>query len=109
MKVDLGIWDRLNRLILFLLGAAALVGIVLWYLPTIQENERRRREILNLENLVQQQLQLSNENRTRLKALEDPKAVERLARERLHYARTGELVIRFSAPTTNPPTAPDRP
>jgi cell division protein FtsB len=31
----------------------------------------------------------------------DPKAVERLARERLGYAKPGETVIRFEAPITN--------
>ena len=36
----------------------------------------------------------------------DPKAVERLARERLGYARTGETVIRFEAPVTNAPPRP---
>jgi cell division protein FtsB len=33
----------------------------------------------------------------------DPKAVERLARERLGYARPGETVVRFDPPVTNNP------
>ena len=45
MKVDLGIWDRLSRLIILLLIVAAVLGVALWYLPLIQQNERMRREI----------------------------------------------------------------
>lgn len=105
MKVNLGIWDQLNRLILALLVVAAVVGIILWYLPTIQENERRRREIMRHEALVQQELQRLSENRAQLRAFDDPRAVERMAREQLNLARTGEWVIRFEEPASNRPAA----
>jgi len=35
MKVDLGIWDRLTKLVLLLIVLAGLVGVVVWYLPLI--------------------------------------------------------------------------
>ncbi len=108
MKVNLGIWDQLNRLILALLVVAAVVGVILWYLPTIQENERRRRDIMRHEALVQQELRRLQENRAQLKAFDDPRAVERMAREQLNLARTGEWVIRFEEPVSNRPAAAPR-
>ena len=33
--------------------------------------------------------------------MRDPRTVERLARERLSYAKTGETIIRFELPATN--------
>ena len=38
MKVDLGIWDKLTKLVIFLLFLAGLVGLAVWYLPLIKQN-----------------------------------------------------------------------
>ena len=109
MKVDLGIWDRLTKLILFLIVLAGLVGVVVWYLPLIRHNERMRREILQLEGKIENQLQTTRELKSRIDAHRDPRTVERLVRERLNFARTNETVIRFQTPVTNPPaSAPPR-
>jgi len=109
MKVDLGIWDRLTKLILFLIVLAGLVGVVVWYLPLIRHNERMRREILQLEGKIENQQQTARELKSRIDAHRDPRTVERLVRERLNFARTNETVIRFQAPVTNPPaSAPPR-
>ncbi len=101
MNVNLGIWDKLTRLIVLLLLLAALFGIALWYLPLIQRNERMRKDNLALDADNKKE----EENQKRLKAsidaMRDPRTVERLAREKLSYARTGETVIRFEAPATN--------
>ena len=101
MNVDLGIWKKLTKLIIFLLVSAALLGIALWYLPLIQQNERMRKEILALDNEIKKE----DENHKRLKAdieaLRDPRTVERLAREKLNFARPNETVIRFEEPLTN--------
>jgi cell division protein FtsB len=101
VKVDLGIWNKLTKLIVLLLVLAALLGIGLWYLPLIQQNERMRKEILALDNEIRKE----EENHKRLKAdieaLRDPRTVERLAREKLNFARPNETVIRFEEPPTN--------
>ena len=55
MNVDLGIWDRLTRLVLFLVVIAALIGIFFWYLPLFRQNERMRKEILLLETKVKKE------------------------------------------------------
>ena len=107
MKVDLGIWDKLTRVVIFLLFIAGILLVAIWYLPLIKHNERMRREILRLDTLIQKEEEASKQLRTSIDALRrDPKAVERLARERLGYAKTGEIVIRFEAPLTN--SAPRR-
>jgi cell division protein FtsB len=102
MKVDLGIWDKLTRMVIFLVFIAGILLVAIWYLPLIKQNERYRKEILRLDNLVQKEEETGKQLRTSIDALRfDPKAVERLARERLGYAKAGETVIRFETPQTN--------
>jgi cell division protein FtsB len=102
MKVDLNIWDELTRVVIFLLFVAGILLVAIWYLPLIKQNERMRKEILRLDTLVQKEEDAGKQLRTSIDALRrDPKAVERLARERLGYAKTGETVIRFELPHTN--------
>lgn len=102
MKVDLGIWDKLTRVVIFLLFVAGLLVIAVWYLPLIKHNERMRKEILRLDAQIDKEAEKSRKLKTSIDVLRfDPKAVERLARERLGYAKAGETVIRFEAPVTN--------
>jgi cell division protein FtsB len=102
MNVNLSIWDKLTRVVIFLLFIAGILLIALWYLPLIKKNERMRREILRLDTVIQKGEETSKQLRTSIDALRrDPKAVERLARERLGYAKPGEVVIRFEQPLTN--------
>lgn len=100
MNVDLGIWGKLTRIVVFLLCVALLLGVALWYLPLIKQNERMRKVVLQLDT----QIAKADENNRQLKAsIEalryDPKAIERIARERLGYAKPGETMIHFSEPT----------
>jgi cell division protein FtsB len=104
MKVDLSIWDKLTRVVIFLLFVAGILLVAIWYLPLIKQNERMRKEILRLERLSQKEEETGRQLRTSIDALRrDPKTVERLARERLGYAKTGEIVIRFEELQTNNP------
>ena len=105
MKVNLGIWESLTRVVIFLLFIAGILLVAIWYLPLIRQNERMRREILRLDTVVQKDKETSRQLKNSIFALgHDPKAVERLARETFGYAKTGEIVIRFEAPLTNPPS-----
>jgi cell division protein FtsB len=95
MNVDLGVWDKLTKVVIFLILLAIVLAVAIWYLPLIQQNERMRKEILRLNTQVQQ----SEDNLKQLKAdmeslRSDPQAVERLARK-FGYAKPGETVIRF--------------
>jgi cell division protein FtsB len=102
MHVDLGIWDKLSRVVVFLLFVAGLLGVALWYMPLIQKNERYRQRIMKLDEDIQKNREISRQLRASIDALSrDPRAMERLARERLGYARPGETVFRFSEASTN--------
>jgi cell division protein FtsB len=105
MKVNLGIWDKLTPVVIFLVFIAGILMVAFWYLPLIKENERYRKDILRLDNLVQKEEETVKQLRTSIDALRyDPKAVERVARESLLYSKPGETVIRFEEPRTNSPS-----
>jgi cell division protein FtsB len=102
VNVDLGIWSKLTKVVVGLVVLAVLLLIGLCYLPVIRQNEQLRRQIL----FDQVQIETEQANAKRLQAqvdalLHDQKTVERLAREKLGYARPDETVIRFESPPTN--------
>ena len=100
MKVNLGIWNALSRAVIVLLVLAGLLGVFFWYLPLIEQNQRYRKEILALDGKIQEQERLGRHLKASIDAVQnDPRTLERLARERLGYARTNETVIRFRAPS----------
>ena len=97
--MNLGIWDKLTRLVIFLLFIAGLLAVGLWYLPLIKHNERMRREVMRLDVQIAKADESGRQLRTSIEALRrDPKAIERLARERMGYAKPGETVIKFEEP-----------
>lgn len=100
-KVDLGIWSWLTQAVVALIAIAALLLIGMAYLPQIQKNERMRRELDRLDNEVQTQKKISEQLQMEVNSLRnDPKTVERLAREKLGYARPDETVVRFETNTS---------
>lgn len=102
MKVDLGIWSKLTQAVAVLVAVAILLLIGMTYLPLIQQNEQMRRRIDALDAEVEKQRQISRQLESELDALRsDPKTVERLAREKLGYAKADETVVHFDAPQTN--------
>ena len=104
MKVDLGIWSKLTQAVVALVVVAVLILIGMTYLPVIQKNERMRREIDRLEAEQKKQEELYRQLRAEIEALRnDPKTVERLAREKLGYARPDETVVRFETNAASPP------
>jgi len=108
MSVNVGIWDKLTKVILFLIFLAAVILVAVWYAPLFQQNERMRKEILRLDNEINSEEEAGRQLKASTDALRtDPKAVERLAREKLGYAKPGETVVRFEPPPTNAP--PPRP
>jgi|TARA_B100001971_G_scaffold121080_2_gene111528 cell division protein FtsB len=98
-RVDLGIWDKLTKALVFLVILAVMVAVAVWYLPLIKQNERMRQEILRLEGEVIKEEELARRSKTSIEALRsDPKTVERFAREKLGLAKRGETVFRFEEP-----------
>jgi len=102
VNVDLGIWGKLTRVAICLVLAAGLLLIGVWYLPLIKQNERMRKEVLRLDTQIQKEDESAKQLKTSIDVLRnDPKAIERLAREKLGYAKPGETVIRFEEAATN--------
>ena len=103
VNVDHGIWSKLTKIVVGLIVLAALLLIGMCYLPLIQENARMRAEILKLDQQIKTETNQLNQIQAQIDALQnDPKTVERLAREKLGYARPDETVIHFES-TTNAP------
>lgn len=102
MNADFNPWDKLTRVVIFLLFIAGLLGVAFWYLPLIKQNEFYRKEILRDEARIRKEQETGRQLRNAIDALKrDPNAIARLARENLGYAKPGETVIRFGPPATN--------
>lgn len=99
MNVNLGVWDKLSRIVVFLGLAGLLVVVFSWYLPLIQQNQRYRKQIFELEAKIHDQEKIGRQLRASIDAVQnDPRTLERLAREKLGWARSNETVIRFESP-----------
>ena len=98
VNVNLGIWSKLTNIVVGLVVLAVLLLIGMCYLPVIQENARMRGQISKLQAQLQIEEQKSKQLQGEIDALQtDPKTVERLAREKLGYARPDEAVIYFES------------
>jgi cell division protein FtsB len=104
------IWSRLTRVVWLLLMAAAVMLVAMWYLPQIRKNQAMREELARLDGEVRLEEDKIHRKKAMIDALRnDPKAVERLAREKLGLARPGETVVHFEpapAAHSSPPPAP---
>lgn len=100
MNVDVGIWGKLSRVVTFLLFVAGVMALGLWYLPLIRQNEESRKKILGLDAEIRKEQDRGKQLKNSIEALKhDPKAIERLARERLLYSKPNETVILFESMT----------
>lgn len=91
--------SKFTQVLLAMLFLVALFAIGLWYFPVIKKNERLREKELALIEKINKQKTANAELRAYVEAIKtDPKMVESLARERLHFALPDEVVIRFNAP-----------
>ena len=95
-RVNLGVWEKLAKLIYVLLALSGVIGVALWYMPLMKRNHEVRKELKALEARIRLENSAIQELRIALDAVKnDTNTVERLARERLGYAKEGESVIRF--------------
>lgn len=101
MNLEDGLWNKLSGVVLVLLLVAGLLGVAVWYLPNIRQNERMGQAVQRLDDQLRKEEETSRQLKSSIDALRDPRAVERLAREKLGYARPGETVIRFEETGTN--------
>ena len=107
MEIELSIWDKLSRVVQFLLFVAGLLAVVIWYLPVVKQNEHMRKEILRLDTEIRKKEESSKQMKNSVQALSrDPNAIGRLGREQFGYAKPGETVIKFETPQTNSSSHP---
>jgi|ERR1051325_9955904 cell division protein FtsB len=102
MNVDLCIWDKLRRMLVLLLFLAAVLAVIVWYLPLIRQNERMREAILRRHGQLRQEQERTRQLETSIRAMRtDSRTIERLAREKLGYIKPGETRIQFEPAVTN--------
>jgi cell division protein FtsB len=100
VNVDRDIWSTLTKFVIGLIVLAVLLLIGMYYLPLIQENTRMRAKILELDQQLETETNQLNRLQAQIDALRnDPKTIERLAREKLGYAKPDETIIRFESAT----------
>ena len=92
----MNVWKFIQRISLIAI-VALIVGIVLrLYLPKIEEQKRLRAQTEALRQDIQREAeQLRQLKRKQEKLQEDPRFVEKIAREDLNYAKPGETIFRF--------------
>ncbi len=92
----LGIWNLLTWMAMGLFLVAGGIVVSLWYMPVIKKNEGMRRQIIALEDRISYEQEVARQLKSSIDALKtDPEAIERMAREKLGYAKPGETVVRF--------------
>lgn len=100
MHTDL--WDKLSRVVVFLLFLAGVLTVALWYRPLIDQNERFRKEVHRLHAATQKEEEEGRRMKAAIDSLRlDPRAIEREARL-LGFAKPGEKVVRFVPLPINP-------
>ena len=92
----MNVWKFIQRICL-IASVGLVVGIVLrLYLPKIEEQKRLRAQAETLRQDIQREAeQLRQLKRKQEKLQEDPRFVEKIAREDLNYAKPGETIFRF--------------
>ena len=107
MNVNVGIWGWLTRMVAVLLFIAFGAYAAHWYLPLFQQNERMRKRNLELEAKIAGEEREARRLKATIDAVQnDVRTLERLAREKLGYAKSDETIIHFEAPA--PASAPRR-
>ena len=89
-------WRNLYRV--FLVAAAALVAVILvrFFMPKFQEERRLRARLEEARQDVRRTAEQQRELKLKQERLrEDPRYVEKIAREDLGLAKPGETVFRF--------------
>jgi len=97
----MNLWDKLTRVVVLLIFLATVLGVIICYTPVIRQNERMRKHKLALEKQIALEEQTAKKLEAQTRALNDPRTVERLARERLGYAKPGEITIHFDSFQSN--------
>lgn len=97
-----GIWNLLTWVAMGVFLVAGGIVVSLWYMPVIKKNEGMRRQIIELEDRIAYEQKVARQLKSSIDALQtDPDVIERMAREKLGYAKPGETVVRFESRPLN--------
>jgi cell division protein FtsB len=89
-------WRNVYRVFLILAFGLAVVIAVRVFVPKFQEEQRLRRRLEEARLDVQRTAERLRQLKLKQERLrEDPRYVEKIAREELGYAKPGETVFRF--------------
>jgi len=103
-NVDLGIWGKLTRGMIFLLLLAGVLLVFLSYLPLIRQNERYRQQIQLLDAQIQKVDAANRQLQSEINALRnDPQAIDFWPVK--NWATPGPMKPSFALRNL-PPTAP---
>ena len=69
--VPTSVWDKLSRVVIFLLFLAGLTAVFFWYLPLIQQNQRYRKRIFELDAKIHEQEKHSRHLRASIESLQN--------------------------------------
>src|SRR6056300_901162 len=95
-RMDVGIWMRLTKLVMLLVIVAGSLAVFQWYKPVIRQNEGMQKRINLLQKQIAEEKAFADQMNATIGAIStNTMALERLAREKLGYAKPGEKVIRF--------------
>ena len=95
-RMDIGIWMRLTKLVMLLVIVAGSLAVFQWYKPAIRQNEGMQKRINLLQKQIAEEKAFAEHMNATIGAIStNTVALERLAREKLGYAKPGEKVVRF--------------
>lgn len=104
-RMDVGIWMRLTKLVMLLVVFAGSLAVFQWYKPVIRKNEGMQRRIILLKQQIAEEKQFADQMNATISAIgTNNVTLERLAREKLGYAKPGEKVVRFETVTAQIPS-----
>lgn len=95
-RMDIGIWMRLTKLVMLLVMVAGSLAVFQWYKPVIRQNEGMQKRINLLQKQIAEEKAFADQMNASIGAIStNTVALERLAREKLGYAKPDEKVVRF--------------
>lgn len=95
-------WLILYRVATAVFVAVVIIAVISAFLPKIRQNRERQRQITAIEEENRRKEDAIKKLRKQQDQLAtDPKYVEKLAREELGKAKSGETVYRFGVRKTN--------
>jgi cell division protein FtsB len=95
-RMDVGIWMRLTKLVMLLVIVAGSLAVFQWYKPVIRQNEGNAKTHQLVAKANRRRKSFADQMNATIGAIStNTMALERLAREKLGYAKPGEKVVRF--------------